>query len=325
MNKYKHMNAALLQRKTIALFLYLCSAVSLTAQQSTDKNFNKSFSFRTDNDAYLFIYNDAYYTNGFFLNYSFAQSKNDLKQIHAVELSQKIYTPLSRNVRKPSDIDRAYCGYLNLNYTKTAFLKKEALVQYSGSLGIVGPASWGQGMQETYHTLLRYAQFYGWEYQIGNSLSVDAGLTYAKTIAENKWAKLIPVGQVNIGTAFTNAKLGAMLVAGAFEKNSASVLWNARIADKQSGNKKEYELFAYWYPQIIAQGYNATIQGGLLSSSPKAVTQSLAPVMLQSAIGVCFAEKRTSCKLEYVFQSKETPSQIKDQRYIGFQLAYLFN
>ena len=319
------MNVTFFKQNTIALLFYFCSAVSLTAQQSTEKVFNKSFSFRTDNDAYLFIYNDAYYTNGFFLNYSFAKSKNDLKQIHSFELSQKIYTPLARVVVTPADIDRAYCGYLNLNYTQTAFLKKEALIQYSGSLGVVGPASWGQGMQETYHTLLRYAQFYGWEYQIGNSLTADAGLTYAKTIAENNWTKLIPVGQVNLGTTYTNAKLGAMLVAGAFEKNAASVLWNARIADKQSGNKKEYELFVYWFPQIIAQGYNATIQGGLLGSSPKAVTQSLAPVMLQSAIGVCFAEKRTSCRLEYVFQSKETPSQIKDQRYIGFQLAYQFN
>lgn len=319
------MNNSIFKCFKILLFVNLIPPVGVKAQQSTLCNFNKSISFKTDNDAYLFIYNDAYYTNGFFLNYSFAKSKNEQKQIHSFELSQKIFTPLSRVVSTPADIDRAYCGYLNLNYTKTAFLKKEALVQYVGSLGVVGPASWGQGMQETYHTLLRYAQFYGWEYQIGNSLGIDAGLTYAKTIAENSWAKIIPVGQVNLGSTFTNAKLGTMFIAGSFEKNAASVLWNARISDKPSENKKEFEFFGYWYPQVIVQGYNATIQGGLFASSPKAVTQSIAPVMLQSTIGVCFAEKRTSCKLEYVFQSKETPSQIKDQRYIGFQLEYRFN
>ncbi len=314
-----------IQRIIFTVFFTGFFCLWTAAQENTNIPFRKAFSFRTDNDAYLFIYNDAYYTNGFSLNYSYATNKAKKKQIHSFELSQKIYTPLNRVTRSPADIDRAYCGYLNINYSQTKFLDKEALVQYAWSLGIVGPASWGQGLQETYHTLLNYAQFYGWNYQVGNSLGVDASITYVKTIAENNWLKVIPVGQVNLGTTFTNAKLGTNIVLGTFEKNSESALWNARISDKTTHTKKNYELFCYWYPQFILQGYNATIQGGILSSSATAVTQKIAPMMFQSTLGICYAENRASCKLEFIYQSKETPSQLKDQRYVGLQLEYRFN
>jgi lipid A 3-O-deacylase len=294
----------------------------LFSQDSLHKKFSKEISFKTENDAYLLSLKDAYYTNGFFINYGWADSKRDGKKIHGLEFGQTIFTPLLRTTQSPKDIDRAYSGYLYLKYSQTHFLPKEKLFIWNGSLGLVGPSSGAEGLQNTYHKWLKFSRFTGWRYQIGNSLGIDAGMVYAQTALESKSIKWVPVMQLNLGTSFTNAKIGAILVLGSFEKNQHSALWNARINESSSKQKRNHEFFAYWYPQMIVQGYNATLQGGLLSKSDSAVTQSPSTFMYQQTIGICYAQGRWTARLEGVYQSKETPSQIKAQRYGVIQLSY---
>jgi len=310
-----------IKNSVVSIFLMAISIIGFAQKKSTT-NFTKEFLFKTENDAYLFNKNDAYYTNGFMLNYNYVQEINGVKKINSFELGQKIFTPLKRKTITPSDIDRAYCGFLYLKYGQTRFIKKDALFQFSGSLGIVGPAAWGEGLQNTYHSWLKYAKFTGWKYQIDNSLGIDFGATYATTLAATNGIKMVPVVQVNLGTTFTNASAGAMIVWGAFEKNGESALWNARISTKENTQKRKHEFFGYWYPQVIAQAYNATIQGGVFNKGSMAVTQEPSNLMYQQALGVCYAASRFTGKVEYVYQSKETPSQTKSQRYGSFQISY---
>ena len=308
---------------TIGVFcLFFINSSSIKAQSSTKTNFTKEFSFKTENDAYLFKLDDAYYTNGFFLNYHFVNTKSTRKTIHSLELGQKIFTPLIRTTASPADIDRAYCGYLYLGYGQTAFLPKDAVLQLNGSLGVVGPASWGEGLQNTYHGWLKYAKFLGWNYQIANSLGIDASATYAKTMVQSNQFKWVPVVQLSLGTTYTNAKLGSMFVLGAFEKNSESALWNARISSTEKSTQRKHEFFGYWYPQLMVQGYNATIQGGVFNKGANAVTQSPSSFVFQQEIGLCYAQGRFTTKLAWNYQSKETPSQTRAQRFGSMQISY---
>ena len=123
--------------------------------------------FTTENDAYLLKLEDAYYSNGIFLHLSYAdQSKKNTKRVHRFELGQQIFTPLKRNTRTPADIDRPYAGYTYIQYTRSWFNNEKAVLQLTGTLGIIGPASGGEGLQNTYHRWLKYAPFLGWRYQI---------------------------------------------------------------------------------------------------------------------------------------------------------------
>ncbi len=308
-------------KKYLNIIAFFLLSVNSFAQNKAT-NYSKEFSFKTENDAYLFNLNDAYYTNGFMLNYAFVKDHKGNKKIHSFELGQKIFTPLIRETKTPADIDRAYCGYLYLNYTQTQFLKKDRVLQLNSSLGLVGPASWGEGLQNTYHEWLRFAKFTGWKYQIENALGIDIGAMYASTLAATNGFKMLPVMQVNLGTTYTNAKLGAMMVWGAFEKNNQSALWNARLSSSEEKPKRAHEFFGYFYPQIIAQAYNATLQGGVFNSGTMEVTQNPSPFMYQQTLGVCYASGRFTGRIEYIYQSKETSSQTKSQRYGSFQIAY---
>ncbi len=285
----------------------------------------REISLTTENDAYLFRRQDAYYTNGVFLRLGTAAQRKKKKLIRSYELGQLIYTPRVRKTQSIKDIDRPYCGFLFARYTRAAFSEQDAVFQYSATLGVVGDASLGEDVQNSYHALLGYGRFTGWQYQVKNALGVDLGMAYARTAWEDStWAKIVPAAQVSLGTNYTNAKLGAYFCFGSFEKNSNSALWNARVQKKPTDLRKRTEFFAYWYPQCTFQAYNATIQGGLFSKGKGAVLAVPNRVLLQHTTGLCIAQDSWTVKMEIVFQDREALSQQTTQQYGSFQLSYRF-
>ncbi|MES2331645.1 MAG: lipid A deacylase LpxR family protein [Bacteroidota bacterium] len=303
----------------------LLVSIAARAQSGTER-FAREFSFTTENDAYLFHQNDAYYTNGFLFSLKTAKERKGKKIIKAWELGQMIYTPLIRKTSGPADIDRPYCGYLFLKFSEAKFTGKNSVLQFNGGLGQVGDASFGESVQNSYHKLLGYGRFTGWQYQVQNALGVDLGLSYAHTLFEDSsWIKLMPVVEANLGMVFTNAKLGSYLCIGSFENNANSALWNARVQAADATTRKNHEIFFYWHPEVIFQGYNATVQGGMFSKgSGTAVLKDPTPVMFQQSWGICFAQGRWTTQFALVFQTREAESQKDPQRYGSAQVSYRF-
>lgn len=306
------------------LKLALCLFAGKVSAQDSSLSHNLAYelAITTENDAYLFHTGDAYYTNGFFLRFSAATDRNGRKKVRSYEAGQMIFTPLIRKTRTVADIDRPYCGYLFGRYSETSFHAKDAVLQYSLTLGLVGKASLGEAVQETYHRLLGYSQFTGWQYQVRNSLGADIGLLYAPTVWENSsWAKLMPLVQASLGTDFTNARLGALVCVGAFEKNANSALWNARVQRRSGTLRRKSELFVYWNPELMAQAYNVTLQGGMFNKGTGAVLTSPQPFMFNNTVALCYAEGPVSIKIGVTFQAREGVGQTTPQQYGSFQLS----
>lgn len=314
-------------RKNILLYLFLTAVTGANAQTAPTGNFSHEFSFTTENDAYLFKTDDAYYTNGFFFALKTAKEKNGKKIIRAYELGQKIYTPLIRKTAGPADIDRPYCGYLFIKFNDTHFTEHGDVLQYNAGIGQVGSASFGEKVQNSYHKLLNYARFTGWPYQVQDATGIDLGITYAHTLLEDSsWIKFMPVVQGNLGMNFTNANIGAYLCLGSFENNGNSALWNARVQQHNTVNRKKYELFVYWYPQLIVQGYNSTVEGGIFAKgNGTAVLREDERFMFQQNWGLCYAEGRWTTHLVLIYQTRETVTQTLPQRYGSIQLSYRFH
>jgi lipid A 3-O-deacylase len=302
-----------------------CMVIMSTAQTRSGRSWGREFTFTTENDAYLLQKKDAYYTNGFSFNLRTAKEIKGKRVISSYELGQKIYTPLIRKTTGPKDIDRPYCGYLYLQFMQTRFPANDAILQYEATLGQVGQASLGENLQNSYHKMLGYARFTGWQYQVQNSLGTDIGARYAQTLLQDSSLfKFIPVAELSLGMNYTYAALGAYFCLGAFEKNQQSALWNARLQTGEGGGRKA-ELFAYWYPQIIFQGYNVTVQGGLISKGQGAVLKDPEPLMFLQHIGLCYASGRITTNLALVIQSKETTTQTNPHQYGSVQVSYRFH
>lgn len=302
------------QQLIIYLFFICFWGISANAQQ---------IGFTTENDAYLLKLNDAYYSNGIFLHLNYAdESKKKIKRVHRFELGQQIFTPFKRTTRTPADIDRPYAGYSYIQYTRSWFNNEKSVLQVNGTLGIIGPASGGEALQNTYHRWLQYAPFLGWRYQISNQLVLNTGALYAHNILATNKFKWMGWGATQLGTAFINASLGSKMLYGLFNSNQSSQLWNAAVEKKGMPNK---EFYIYWNPKITLQGYNATISGGSKTANDSAVTLNPKTLVFQNTIGLAYSEGRWAAQIELVHQSRETTIQLNRHRYLGLQLQYRIN
>lgn len=303
-----------------------CMAGAGHAQTRSTHAHGREFTLVTENDAYLLQKKDAYYTNGFSFNIRTASEKKGKRVINAYELGQKIYTPLIRKTTGPKDIDRPYCGYLYLQFSQTRFPGHDAVLQYQTTLAQVGQASLGEDLQNSYHKMLGYARFTGWQYQVQNALGMDAGIRYAQTLLQDSSLfKFVPVAELSLGMNYTYAGIGTYFCLGAFEKNQQTALWNTRLQQGGLRTDRKFELFAFWYPQVLLQGYNVTVQGGLISKGQGAVLADPQPLLFLQRIGLCFARGRVTTQLALVIQSKETTTQTQEHQYGSVQLSYRFH
>ncbi len=295
--------------------------------------FNQEFTITTDNDFYALKSKDSYYSNGLFLQYAKAQNKKGQKIIKRLELGQATFTQQHQGDtwRLIEPLDRPFCGYLYLRYTKEKFLQKSTLFNYKLEAAVTGKISQAQALQEALHKTLNISGLFPqWENQIPNSFGFTIGAKYATTVAHEKANessfKIVPMVQANVGNFFINVNAGAYFCLGKFEKTENSALLNARINTTAIKTKHKYELIFYCYPQIVLQGYNATIQGNLFAKNFPAIVFVSKPqaIMLQNALGAVFAKNRFTTRVEAVYQTKEAVSQLNGHEYISLQAAYRF-
>ena len=79
------------------------------------KVYAKSFEFVSDNDLYISINQDQYYTNGLIFTFRF-MPKNKLaglvKKIFVIDFGQYMYTPSQDYMVHSENQDRPFAGYL---------------------------------------------------------------------------------------------------------------------------------------------------------------------------------------------------------------------
>ncbi|MSQ18872.1 MAG: lipid A deacylase LpxR family protein [Betaproteobacteria bacterium] len=91
----------------------------------------------------------------------------------AFSLTQAIYTPYRLKRTNPDPADRPYAGWLHGTFGAIA-RKNTTLDQLFLSIGVVGPASQTDEMQHFIHDAYGYPRAMGWNYQIGNELTLQS-------------------------------------------------------------------------------------------------------------------------------------------------------
>ena len=306
----------------ILLLALFSSLLSLPRQVSAQRN---ELSFITENDAFLLQYHDAYYSNGFMVQFNRAVASKKYKKLRSLEIGQQFYTPVNREIIPIKGIDRPYCGYLYLKFQETQFFKNNGFLRWSASLGMVGKQSGGESLQNSYHSIFKYKKFLGWDYQVEDAITANLGMIYAPISWQpTKKIKAIPIIKANWGNAFVNAGAGAMFTLGIFEQNQKSTLWNARVSKGDAGFEQEKEWFLFAQPEWTWQDYNATLQGVKNAAPGNAILSDPLPWVFQQSIGLCYAKKATSIKAAWVYQSRETKTQVGTQQYLSLQFNWRF-
>jgi lipid A 3-O-deacylase len=318
-----------LSTRIISILFFLVVSFTSRSQSYNQPGFSQQLSVITENDRYLMQGRDRYYTNGLMFNYTrTGHAKNDaiMKRLHQYELGQKLFTPYSRKIYDASQIDRPVTGYLYGKYTQSNFKEGNQLLQWGASIGAVGKASLGQGMQDVFHKIISVnSDWWGWiwGYQLKSAVGVNLHGLYAKGLLneQSSFIQLTPVSQAIAGMDYSNISQGLLIQLGKFNPLYQSTYWNASVDDEQT---PKTELFFYYHPEIAYQFYNATVQGGMFLKDKGPLVSEIEPWILKHQLGAAFAISRYTIKLEMILQGKEARSQHFTHNYGGIHFGYRF-
>jgi hypothetical protein len=128
---------------------------------------------------------DRFYTNGARLGWTSPTGQvpdilaslghslwGDGLQRISLDLSQQIYTPADTNADPANPRDRPYAGYLSANMSLISDTDSSRSVLMF-SLGVIGPASGGEAIQDGFHNLIGQNHDAGWGQQINNVPAVE--------------------------------------------------------------------------------------------------------------------------------------------------------
>ena len=131
------------------------------------------------------------------------------------------------------------------------------------------------------------------------------------------------IGQINIGTVFTNASVSMANRIGLIELMHQSVFWNAQLHNNTKASYKHHtEIFLSIQPTVQYQLYDATIQGALIDKNKNAMVSDINPLVFQCNIGLHIARPRWEAAVVFVHRSKSATTMKANEEYGSLQFTY---
>jgi lipid A 3-O-deacylase len=304
----------------------------IPAIYSQNVPFKNELGFQSDNDAYLAVKQDRYYTNGLFITFRHAinQSKPDKrvnKKIWEAELGQRIYNPKSGNVTKINDTDRPFAAYLYGGAGFNWLYNSEHSLRLSLQTGVMGPGALGEEVQEMLHKFVGFYNIAGWENQLHNEFAVNASLAYNYFLQRNKAANtdVSLTSYLNAGNTFAGAGLGVLFRTGRINEFYNSVSNNSVISNNASSAPlHNREFFFFLRPTLHFVAYDATIEGGMFTEDKGPITFNQKPVVFSQELGVNHTSNRWTLNFSLTFKSKEVQSAAKAHQFGTASIYYRF-
>lgn len=315
--------------QTPLLFLWL--ALTAFPLFSQTKNYRNEIGFTSDNDAYLGLGNDRYYTNGLFINYRHALkgkgSYTAVKKIWEIEFGQYLFNPSSGSVTEIEKIDRPFAAFLYGDLKLNWYYKNEEKLQVSLGLGTIGPSAKGKEVQEVLHHVVGFYDIHGWEYQVDNEFAVNSSLRYTKLLDRSlsKNTDLSFQGVLNVGNTFSGTGAAVLFRTGKINPLDQSVSTDSRITNKAEDAAPQKELFFFARPFLYFTAYDATVQGGMFTSSKGPVVFKPKRLVFSQELGLSYSKDRWTLNFSVIFKSKVTKAQKHSHQYGSAGVYYRLN
>jgi lipid A 3-O-deacylase len=301
--------------------------------------FQQEISVVSDNDNYTLQMRDGYYTNGLYLQLSYAADINKHKRldrkagiqkiVNGFRIGQAIYNPESYSHTFPEQQDRPFAGYCSITFEQRTFFKNSTMLKWATGIGVTGPLSFAENVQRWYHNLINIYDVKGWPYQLRNEFNLNVSAAYYKLLLnkspQKHGLKFSGYIKTNIGNANTDISIGSILQLGKTDSYWNSSHLNGRLSIKNDllpGFKNE--LYFFYEPELTIQGYKSWLQGGLFLKYKGPVCAKLNPVVLSQQLGIRYAEKRFTAALIYIHKTKEAKKQFRNEEYCSMQIGYKF-
>ncbi|MFZ6748059.1 lipid A deacylase LpxR family protein [Undibacterium sp. Ren11W] len=220
-----------------------------------------------DNDSLLLKKDDGFYTSGSQISISKVLNSDNRSLTYGWKIAQDLYTASDIKLypNQLSPIDHPYAGWL---YTGIFKELSESNGQGWGlglDLGCFGPCAGGRRTQTQLHKLLDQPLPQGWDTQLRQEWGVVlSGEWRPARWSINQHIDVSPGIKARFGNIFTDASVGAILRLGSLN-----------ALPEQPGN------YGFLRGEIIAIGYDATLQGGYFNNQQLAVNPKSAVTELE--------------------------------------------
>lgn len=232
------------------------------------RNMQYDHYFRHTYENDFFTQTDKYYTQGINMEavspvlsklpirYLLLQPENSKVQ-YGLALQSNVYTPTSITDTRIRYVDRPYAAALMLQpFTISTNTERKERITTMLSLGVTGQIAGGQWMQETIHRNLDNVMPEGWKYQVANDAVINYRLFYEKRLLHiNNVLAVNATALADAGTLSTKAGIGLNIMLGYFQ------------SPYSGEHNRKFAVYLYTHAQGYAIGYDAMLEGGLLTNS----------------------------------------------------------
>lgn len=310
----------------LGLFFFVISA------GFSQQKFSKEFSFVSDNDLYVSVKKDQYYSNGLFLSYRYLASELGTleKKIYEFQIGHEIYTPFRPTIINVLAHDRPFAGYLYGNFGILRAYKNKRILKTNIQFGVVGPGSMGEDLQKAIHRIYNFDLPVGWKYQIRNTLAINFDVDYIKSLGTNtsNHYDINFMNRLRVGTIFNEVSSGLMGRIGFKELQPIqnSIAFNTSLNNDSTNYTRGVESFLYYQTSLTYILYDATIEGSLFNNNSP-VTFNPRSFRFDVEVGFKFTSNRWNFGYAYHFHSNKLPNlrMNKGNDYGRLFFSYLFN
>jgi hypothetical protein len=340
---------------TLVIICVLLNGLEPCSARKDPRDAN-TFTFYLEND--VFTGTDREYTNGIKLTWI----SRDLSGYHEVRTPawsrdfidslpfvnkpgtvRNVSVSIGQNMYAPEDLERTDLilddrPYAGITYLAAGFHAKDSrrMDSFDINLGIVGPHSYAEQVQKTWHKWIDTTEPKGWDHQLKDepilNLHYERKWKLLKSDFRNGFGfDLIPHAGAALGNALTGVNTGAQARFGWHLPNDFGTFLIRPGSDTNAPMDKEDPRF---YPVSqrlgchVFAGANtsAVIRNIFLDGNTFRDSHSVdkKPLVLQGVAGVAFIVHRFKITYAYVYQTKEYDTQKEDQEYSSITVSYSF-
>ena len=139
----------------------------------------------------------------------------DIARHYSISAGQSFFTPKDLGRKPPDPADRPYAGWLYAGVSLLQDSDHASLENLELQLGIVGPAAFGEEVQNKYHQFIGAKHASGWDSEIrdepGITLSYDRYWRFALAGDDGGGVDVVPSAGATLGNVFTYGQAGALL------------------------------------------------------------------------------------------------------------------
>ncbi len=299
-------------KNSVVFILFLWSISSVDAQ-------NQQLELKISNDK--FVFQDKYYTSGLHISYrknlehDFLLKKRENQELQLnVLLGNETYTPSNLSSFDTNDFDRPYAGWLFIS-AELAKIKSKSALFLALESGITGKESLAGKLQNAFHELFNIEKP-TWQAEIAYKWLFNFKIKQVYDFPLSESASIQNQTSLSIGSKDMYLKNDVFLFFGKFNRLQNSY----RLYAVDSESKKEFFGFiggGYKYVEL-----NTLIQGSPFNDDDPFTSIAERHVFNLQA-GSVLRTKRHIFKLEYIYNSKETPLS-RSHVFGAFTFGFIF-